>query len=272
MGLRATLMTKDREGDQWMDENHLIMDEILEAGRIILENGSEIYRAEQTMIFMAKSFNFEDINIFTLSTCIYATMKKDGEVYTRIKRAYPKTTNLAIISRINQLSRDMVKHPLSLEEMKNKLDEIEAIERYPRLFTAVLMSLSCAVFSYMLCDCSWMDFIVTSVIVFMAYYLLEFITKWQLHTLIKNALVTVFMTFCAVLCKELGLPVDIDHIVIGAIMLVIPGVALTNAIRDGLNGDILSGTIRLVEAITIAIGIVIGAGVVLLIYYNGWVV
>lgn len=253
-----------------MNENTEIMDEILEAGRIILENGSEIYRAEQTMIFMAESFGFEDINIFTLSTCIYATMKKDGEIYTRIKRSYPKTTNLNIISKINQLSRDMVQQPITIDVMKQKLDEIEAVPRYSQLLTAVMMAISCAVFSFMLCDCSWLDFIMTTIIVFFAYYLLQFISRFQLHALFKNALVTIFMTLCAVLCKEVGMNVDIDHIVIGAIMFVIPGVALTNAIRDGLNGDILSGTIRLMEAITIAIGIVIGAGFVLVLYYQGW--
>ena len=76
-------------------------------------------------------------------------------------------------------------------------------------------------------------------------------------------LVTMFMTFTAVICVQLGWGSRLDAIVIGNIMLVVPGVALTNAIRDALNGDILSGLIRMVEAITIAIAIALGVGFVL---------
>ena len=59
----------------------------------------------------------------------------------------------------------------------------------------------------------------------------------------------------------------IDDIIIGGIMLLVPGVATTNAVRDTLMGDILSGMIRVLEAITSAIGIAMGAGFVLSFYH-----
>lgn len=47
-------------------------------------------------------------------------------------------------------------------------------------------------------------------------------------------------------------------IIIGNIMLLIPGVVLTNSIRDMLSGDMISGLLRLSESVVLAVAIAIG--------------
>ena len=89
----------------------------------------------------------------------------------------------------------------------------------------------------------------------------------QMHGMFKNLIVTMVIAVMAILCVELGLGHKIDDIIIGGIMLLVPGVATTNAVRDTLMGDILSGMIRVLEAITSAIGIAMGAGLVLTLYH-----
>lgn len=246
-----------------MENMHTMIDGVVEAGKVMLESGSEIYRSEETMIRMANSFGLKNVDIFTLSTCIYVTCDIDGESYTRIKRIYPKTTDLSKISRINQLSRDMAKEPLSIEVFTKRLEMIKNHEKPRKVVVALTMALACAVFAFMLEKCSFNDGVCTAIISFISYYLLEELNRYHLHSLFKNMLVTMFMTFAAVICVQLGWGNQLDTIVIGNIMLVVPGVALTNAIRDALNGDILSGLIRMVEAITIAIAIALGVGFVL---------
>ncbi len=49
-----------------------------------------------------------------------------------------------------------------------------------------------------------------------------------------------------------------DKVLIGIIMLLIPGIMLTNSIRDILLGDIISGSLRLVEAILMAATLALG--------------
>ena len=68
-----------------MENMHEVIDHVVEAGRIMLESGSEIYRSEETMVRMANRFGIHDIDIFTLATCIYVTCVIEGETYTRIK-------------------------------------------------------------------------------------------------------------------------------------------------------------------------------------------
>ena len=250
-----------------MEKMHEVIDGVVEAGKIMLENGSEIYRSEETMIRMANSFGIYDIDIFTLATCIYVTCRIEGETYTRIKRTYPKSTDLSKISRINQLSRNMSNHSISIEEFKQQLLEIESYKKPKRLLVASTMALTSAVFAYMLQTCSLNDFLCTAFVGFIAYYIYDFMNQHQMHGMFKNLIVTMVIAVMAILCVELGLGHKIDDIIIGGIMLLVPGVATTNAVSDTLMGDILSGMIRVLEAITSAIGIAMGAGLVLTLYH-----
>ena len=87
--------------------------------------------------------------------------------------------------------------------------------------------------------------------------------------MVKNAMVAMVIALGAILCIETGIGRSMDAIIIGGIMLLVPGVALTNAFRDILNGIFFLGVIRIVEAIIIAIGIALGVGIVLFFYTYG---
>lgn len=247
-----------------------IVDMVVDAGRIMLESGSEIYRSEETMVRIARCYGLESIDIFTLATCIYVTCEIDGNSYTRIKRVRPKATDLSRISRINQLSRDLEKEPLSLDGCKEKLAKIEKSSRFSHHMVALTMALACAVFAFMLENCGLQDVLWTGVVSYLAYWVLAYLNRYPtLHLMVKNAMVAMVIALGAIVCVETGLGQSMDAIIIGGIMLLVPGVALTNAFRDILNGDILSGVIRIVEAVIIAIGIALGVGIVLFFYTYG---
>ena len=58
----------------------------------------------------------------------------------------------------------------------------------------------------------------------------------------------------------IGLGIQFDRVIIGGIILLMPGVALVTAIRDLFNGDYLSGGIRLMDALLTGMCIAIGVG------------
>ena len=67
--------------------------------------------------------------------------------------------------------------------------------------------------------------------------------------------------------NQIGLAPSLDALIIGCLMLLVPGVALTNAMREIVAGDTYSGLSRTAEAILIATGIALGAAVGLGIGY-----
>ena len=73
------------------------------------------------------------------------------------------------------------------------------------------------------------------------------------------------ITLCCILgCGLLG--TESSHAIIGTLMILTPGIAFTMGIRDFVQGDYLSGTIRMIDALLIAASIAIGAGLVLSLY------
>lgn len=69
---------------------------------------------------------------------------------------------------------------------------------------------------------------------------------------------------CILLCNLLH--TSASHAIIGTLMILTPGIAFTMGIRDFVQGDYLSGTIRMIDALLIAASIAIGTGLVLRLY------
>lgn len=62
-----------------------------------------------------------------------------------------------------------------------------------------------------------------------------------------------------------GIGQHIDMVMIGSIMLLIPGISLMNALRDMMCGDIITGILRLAEALMMAVAIAAGFGIAIMI-------
>ena len=61
---------------------------------------------------------------------------------------------------------------------------------------------------------------------------------------------------------KLGIITSVDNVIIGNIMTLIPGLGLTNALRDLFTGDSIAGLLRTIEAVLIALAIAAGYFVV----------
>ena len=82
---------------------------------------------------------------------------------------------------------------------------------------------------------------------------------------VTNVLGSIFISILAILFAFTGLPIHYDKIIIGGIMPLVPGIPLTNSIRDFINSDYLSGSIRLIDALLTAFCIAVGVGIVITI-------
>ena len=85
----------------------------------------------------------------------------------------------------------------------------------------------------------------------------------QMNSLLQTAICSA-VTALAVLLVGASIGVHPDKIMIGNIMLVIPGIQLTTSLRDMINGDTISGLLNLSEAILKAISVALGFALVLL--------
>ncbi|MDY3946750.1 MAG: threonine/serine exporter family protein [Ezakiella sp.] len=231
---------------------------VLYAGEIMVRSGSETYRAEDTMKRMLSSVGIENVSTFVSPTVIIlGDNTKDGSCF--IQNIDKRSTNLAKIENVNNLSRDFVAKKINVEEAYAKLKEIASAPSYPYILAVLGCALGCAIFSVLIGG-NLSDFIsalITSAITFHTNEVIAKVSNTQFLGYFACALA---VTFVSVGLSKLGLGQNLDSIVVGSILPLVPGVALTTGVRDFMNGDLLSGVARIMEAATIAVAIAFGVG------------
>jgi len=95
------------------------------------------------------------------------------------------------------------------------------------------------------------------------------INRYKLTFFINNFIGAIIATFLSILITVIGIADNMNTVIIASIMPLVPGVAITNAMRDTISGDFVSGLSRAMEAIFSALSIAFGVGLVLNIYLGG---
>lgn len=232
------------------------------AGKIMLENGAETYRVEDSIERICKSFDGVSAEPFPIQTGIFVSIKYKNEVYTSIIRVKKRTINLSIISDVNAFSRDFMSGNISIDEGFKILDDINASEKYPKLVRMFGGGFIGGFFSLMFGG-NIMDFISSFIICFMIIYIYDYLNKYNTPSFINVIICSAIITFLALISSNHFLGLSEDMIIIGSIMPLVPGVAITNALRDLMSGDYLAGTARAIEAIITASGIAFGVFIAL---------
>lgn len=242
------------------------MNEILQvamlAGQMILENGGETYRVEETIWRICKIYGASEAESFATPTGIMASICHEGKIYSLTRRVSNRTVNLDKIDKVNDLSRSILSKKLSVSDLKQELIKINKEEIYSTPVIIIFSALAAGSFSVL--------FGGTLKDVFAAFLIgviIKFLTiKWSdigINSFFINSICSGITAFLAIILYKLGVASQINQTIIGAIMLLVPGLAITNAIRDTISGDLLSGLIRAAEAFLVAVSIAVGTGAVL---------
>ena len=101
---------------------------------------------------------------------------------------------------------------------------------------------------------------------FLLYVFVLWSGKRHMSKIVANLLGGALVTLSCILLYRVGLGRDMNHMIIGAIIPLVPGVPFTNGIRDIANGDYISGAVRLLDAILVFLCIAIGVGVMFTVY------
>ncbi len=241
-----------------------------EAGKTLLESGAETYRVEDTICRICKSLHMEEAESICLPTGIFVTAIMDGKSYTKITRITSRSTNLNKVDRINQLSRDAAS--LNEEQFEAKLNEILNEKTYSNTLDLFFAGFSAFGF-VLLFGGTPVDGIFAFLIGLLVRFLDKTLSKLKINAFFCVAICAAVLTFLSFLLANIGFNFSSDAVIIGSIMLLVPGLAITNAVRDSIAGDLISGLARAAEALLIAIAVALGngAGMMLWIWMGGMI-
>lgn len=239
-----------------------LLDVGIRAGRMLLESGAEVYRVEETMIRICTGLACTDeVDSYVTSTGIMLSIGYNGQVFSKISRIKNRNVNLHCVARINALSRNIQIQDYSLEEVEQQLNKIEKEPKYSVWMTTLFGGIGAAGFALFF-DGGMLEIVISFAIGILIRLLVSLLSMMKMNDFINNVIASMLLAILSIFSIKVFLVIDVNVVVISGIMLLIPGLAFTNAIRDTIAGDYLSGVSRVMETLVCACAIALGVMVV----------
>ncbi|MBU0436949.1 threonine/serine exporter ThrE family protein [Staphylococcus succinus] len=246
-----------------IDEDKVI-DVVLIAGRILLESGAETYRVEDTMTRIAASYGLDDTYSFVTSTAIIFSL--NNRTNTRLIRIRERTTDLEKIALTNGISRKISSKQLDIDEAKSELIHLHhASLQFSSITKFFAAAIACGFFLFMFGGVK-QDFIIAIIAGAAAFLTFDFVQRFIQIKFFSEFISAAVVISVAVTFTHLGLTHNQDIITIAGVMPLVPGILITNAIRDLMAGELIAGMSRGVEAALTSFAIGAGVAIVLLLF------
>ncbi len=257
--MQSTLL-KDEDAEKSMHIAEL-------AGMILLENGAEMSRVEDTAMRILSASGYEESDVIALPTGLFLTVRKDGNVIaSSLRRVMSRTVNLYKVCEANNISRLYVRGSIESDEALHYLQMLDKAEIKINMLLYAAISAG-AVFAFaMLFRSSWEQCAISAVCGFFSGLVMAIMKRFGANTFMSSFIGGFITAVLAIMGTHFFGVTGVDLIISSTIMPLLPGLALTNSMRDMMFGDLVSGTVRLMEVLITAVSIAFGAGIVVIIY------
>ncbi|MDE7087066.1 MAG: threonine/serine exporter family protein, partial [Clostridia bacterium] len=245
-----------------------VLEVALNVGLGILSSGGSVSRVETAVDRICRAYGAEEANVAAFPSMIIASVRSsDGRQHSYMKRVYSTSNNLALLEKYNQLSRDICFNKYPVEEALALCADLVHSKTRNKWVTIAGASLVSGIYSIFFGG-TIADVLPALIVAFGMSLLNEVLSKRSLNAYATTFLLSLVGGVASVsLCKLLnliGLPCQGAYVMIGTIMILIPGLLTTNAVRDMFTGDLMSGTFQLLNGILLAVVIAAGYGVSIL--------
>lgn len=241
----------------------------LDVGEGILRCGGEIRRVEDTINRICYAYGAVHVEAFTITSLMVASIRMpDGSYSSQVRRILEVTTDLHRLDQYNRISRSICAHEITPDEAQVLLRKVKHSRPYPAWVIYIGAIFSAGSFALFFGG-SLADALAAALVGLMIK-LLESRRPSYVNSMAQAIISSFAGGMMALLLLRLGLGDSIDKVMIGTIMLLIPGMTIGTSIRDMLSGDIITGIFRLVQSILLAVIIALGYGAAILLMGRLW--
>lgn len=234
---------------------------ILTAGELLLTCGAEMARVEETIERMGRAAGFVQVESYATPTGLFVSLHDAaGKVYTRVKRIRGGQSNIALIAEVNSLSRAFAAGEISAEEVQRALERLQE-QGAPDSFSRTLIGGGGALAFAVMMGGGWREGLVAGVVGTLVLLVVSLMER-RFPKVLQSA-VGSMVAAAVIRCAASYLDLNVNVAIVGAVMVLAPGMVITTAIRDLLGGELVSGLSRSAEALVIAVAIATGVAVVL---------
>lgn len=229
-----------------------------EIGYLMICYGADISRVEREVTELCKAYGIQEIDVFAVPSSLVITLSDGTSYHTKSRRIVSKSNDLDKVSQIVQLCQEMKRKKPEKEYVFHVLDEIKMQPGYRHwliLLAYIVISGTSAVFY----GAGYVDGIFAGVIGAGIYPIQQLIKKFQGRSVFfVNLLCSSVATSFVALVMKFGWIANSAPVLIGIMITMIPGLAITNGMRNFINDDFIAGIIQMLEALSAVLGIVGG--------------
>ncbi len=249
-----------------MDNTERLLNAVMDIAEGMMECGAEISRVDGTVKRICAAYGYENTDIFTITSLISATIvEPDGRRVSQSRGIGKYVSDMSRLEALNALSRDICANRPEVSEIEERIKNL-GVREYMNILRHILGNCLMAAGFSVFFGGNLRDALASACVAVMVT-LAERVYKYRSpNTLVYTAICSIFAGILGIALVKLGLGVNTDKVMIGDIMIFIPGLQMVNSIRDLLSGNTISGTLKLVEVVLTALAIVVGFGAALFVY------
>ena len=230
---------------------------LLDIAEAMMQCGADVHTVEQLLVRLGRAYGAARMNVLVITAEIIVTVSYSGNYELTFSRRVVGEggTDFAKLEELSALCRDCLAQCLSVDELTQRLDAIKRM-RAPRLPFYVGGAFSSGGFAVFFGG-SILDGLVSALFALLVCFAIRRFKMFTPNTIVFNfaTSLVVGILICLVGATQ---AVNVNVVIIGVIMLLIPGLAMTNATRDMLSGDTISGVMRFVESLLWATSLALG--------------
>jgi uncharacterized membrane protein YjjP (DUF1212 family) len=190
----------------------------------------------------------------------------DGRNYSFLERVSPAGIDLEVIDRTNDFSRRFTGSDMTVQEAEQRIAALLTTPSYSSAIRFIFCGMAGGFFIFLFGG-TFIEFLMSYLASSLTVLFFDYLTKYKINFFVKHflsgAAASAFGIMAILGAHATGIQADLNMVIIGPLMTLVPGVPLTNGIRDLISGELLSGSARIMEALFIAIAIAFGVGIIL---------
>ncbi len=235
-----------------------LLDVTTEIGYQLAMSGAETFRVEETVTRIFSAYHIQ-AEVFAIPQCLIVSLETDKqEPMTRMRRIINPNTNLDAVERFSNLSRKICSEKPDPAIALQWVQDTHTLS-YP-FWIQLLGAILAASGFIMVFGGSISDTICTCLCGFFIGLITQSFNKWKVNRFFSTIISAFFIAFIAYLYGILSFATNVDGIIMSSLMVLVPGLLFTNAMRDIIYGDTNSGINRIVQVLLVGVGIALGTG------------
>jgi uncharacterized membrane protein YjjP (DUF1212 family) len=232
---------------------------LLDIGIALIRAGASSDKIKLTLLAIAHAYHCEpNLDLGAKSISLSLRSKDDPEVFNGIRSTDSYGVNFRIIEGIAKLTQTVSNNPPSMEQLRDEMNDVLKSSQYPRYLVLVVVSFAGAAFCFTVGG-SLVEMGIAFGATFFGLFVKQECTKRTMNAYLCTFLAALTATAVVGLFYTLGLPERLEYAFTTSVLFLIPGVPLINCFTDLIEGEILNGLERgvnaLIHALTIALGL-----------------